>query len=169
MSGGNELARQAGLTARYGLEGLSQAAEVVTEPLRRVVTDPVMRAIGAPEGKPRVRLQLAQLTRLACLPANETERVIGDAARFMAGGAGMAGAAGRVAQATAPGVLQKVASSMAANPALQATSSAGAGIGSGMAREGAAMSGRNWLQVGRWPERGRPGASCPLRPAIDRQ
>lgn len=143
---GQQLARQVGLTARYGLEGLGQAAEVVTEPLRKVITDPVMRAIGAPEGKPLGQTMSGIADSLSLpQPATDTERVVGDATRFMAGGAGMAGAAGRVAQATAPGALQKVASAMAANPALQATSAAGAGAGSGVARE---AGGNEWMQLG---------------------
>lgn len=145
LEGGQEVARQAGLTARYGLEGLGQAAEVVTEPVRRLVTDPIMRSVGAPEGKPLGQTMSGIADSLALpKPTTETERVVGDAARFMAGGAGMAGAAGRVAQAAAPGVLQKVATTMVANPALQAASSAGAGAGSGLARE---AGGNEWMQL----------------------
>lgn len=136
MSGGKELARQVGLTARYGLEGLGQAAEIVTEPVRNLVTDPAMRAIGQPEGKPMGKTMegIADTIGLP-KPANETERVVGDAARFMAGGAGMAGAARQVARVAAPGTLQAAAELMAANPGTQIASAAGAGAGAGIARE----------------------------------
>jgi hypothetical protein len=68
-------------------------------------------------------------------PANETERVVGDAARFMAGGAGMAGTFGKAAQVMAPGPLQRSAQAMAANPGMQIAGAAGAGSGAGLSRE----------------------------------
>lgn len=136
VDGGKELARQAGLTARYGLEGLGQAAEIVTEPVRNLVTDPAMRAMGLPEGKPMGKTMegIADTIGLP-KPATETERVVGDAARFMAGGAGMAGTARQVARIAAPGPLQAAAELMAANPGTQIASAAGAGAGAGIARE----------------------------------
>ena len=136
VDGGKELARQVGLTARYGLEGLGQAAEIVTEPVRNLVTDPAMRAMGQPEGKPMGKTMegIADTIGLP-KPATETERVVGDAARFMAGGAGMAGAARQVARVAAPGTLQAAAELMAANPGTQIASAAGAGAGAGIARE----------------------------------
>ena len=145
VDGGKELARQVGLTARYGLEGLGQAAEIVTEPLRNLVTDPAMRAIGQPEGKPMGKTMegIADTIGLP-KPANETERVVGDAARFMAGGAGMAGAAGQLARVATPGTLQAAAELMAANPGTQIASAAGAGASAGIAREAGGSEG---LQV----------------------
>lgn len=142
---GQELARQAGLTARYGMEGLAQAAEVVTEPARKLLTDPAARAMGLPEGKPLGQMAegLADSIGLP-KPANEKERVVGDAARFMAGGAGMAGAAGKVAQTVSPGLLQGAAQAMASSPGMQIASSAGAGAGAGLAREGG---GNEWAQL----------------------
>ena len=129
-SGGKELARQVGLTARYGLEGLGQAAEIATEPVAGL-----MRAAGVPTASTgQVATRLSDAIGLP-KPANETERVVGDAARFMAGGAAMAGAAGQVARVAAPGTLRAAAELMAANPGTQIASAAGAGAGSGIARE----------------------------------
>ena len=114
--GGRELVRQAGLTARHGLEGLGQAAEIVTEPVRHLVTDPAARALGLPEGRPMGKVAEGAADAMGLpRPVGETERVVGDAARFMAGGAGMAGAAGRVARMAAPGPLQAAAELMAAS------------------------------------------------------
>ena len=139
------VARQAGLAARYGIEGLSQAAEVVTEPLRKLVTDPVMRAVGAPEGKPLGQMAAGAADALGLpKPMNEMERIVGDASRFVAGGAGMAGAAGRVAQAVAPSVLQRTASTLASNPGSQLVGAAGSGAGVGLARENG---GNEWMQL----------------------
>ncbi len=137
VSGGKEIARQVGLTARHGLEGLGQAAELVTEPVRQLVTAPAMRAIGAPEGQPLGKTMEGVADSIGLpKPLNETERVVGDAARFMAGGAGMAGAARQVAQVAAAGPLQAAANLLAANPGLQIAGAAGTGGGAGLAREG---------------------------------
>lgn len=134
--GGRELVRQAGLTARHGLEGLGQAAEIVTEPVRHLVTDPAARALGLPEGRPMGKVAEGAADAMGLpRPVGETERVVGDAARFMAGGAGMAGAAGRVARMAAPGPLQAAAELMAANPGMQIAGAAGAGAGAGLSRE----------------------------------
>lgn len=139
------VARQVGLAARYGIEGLSQAAEVVTEPVRKLVTDPVMRAVGAPEGKPLGQMAAGAADALGLpKPMNEMERVVGDASRFVAGGAGMAGAAGRVAQATSPGVLQRTAAMLASNPGTQLVGAAGSGAGVGVAKE---AGGNEWMQL----------------------
>ena len=135
-SGGKELARQVGLTARYGLEGLGQAAEIVTEPVRQLVTDPAMRAMGTPEGKPLGQAVAGIADSMGLpKPADEQERVVGDAARFMVGGAGMAGAARKVGQVAAPGMLQSAAELLAANPGMQIAGAAGTGAGAGISRE----------------------------------
>ena len=65
------------------MEGLAQAAEVVTEPARKLLTDPAARAMGLPEGKPLGQMAegLADSIGLP-KPANEKERVVGDAARL---------------------------------------------------------------------------------------
>src|SRR5687768_11941135 len=48
-----EIPRQVGLTARYGLEGLGQMAEIATEPVRQIITDPLLRLVTG-EGQPTV-------------------------------------------------------------------------------------------------------------------
>ena len=146
-----ELGRQVGLTARHGIEGIAQAAEVVTEPIRQVITDPAAKALGMPGGKPLGQVAAGFADTLGLpRPDGETERIVGDAARFAAGGAGMAGAFRGVARAVAPaaqqamgagaaqvakGPLQAAAESMAANPGMQIAGAAGTGIGAGVARE----------------------------------
>lgn len=146
-----EVGRQVGLTARHGLEGVAQAAEIVTEPIRQIVIDPAARALGLPGGRP-LSQEAAGLADSLGLPKpeNATERVVGDAARFAAGGASIAGASGKMADfATlanqkalgalanqAPkGPLTAALNAMAANPGTQVASSAGTGIGAGLARE----------------------------------
>ena len=125
-----ELGRQVGLTARYGLEGLGQAAEVFTEPVAGL-----MRGAGVP-----VKSTGQQVSGLADAmglpqPENATERVVGDMSRFVAGAGGMAGAARGAAGAMQAGPLQKAVQAMAEAPGLQMAGAAGAGLGTGLARE----------------------------------
>ena len=47
-----EAGRVLGLTARYGVEGLAQAAQVVTEPIRHAIVNPAARVLGMGEAKP---------------------------------------------------------------------------------------------------------------------
>lgn len=158
------IGRQVGLTARHALEGAAQAAEIVTEPARQLITDPIARAImsppttsdlitgkEAPQGRPLGQLANSLANSLGLpTPENTTERVVSDAARFMAGGAGIAGASRKVAQSMTPvaqqalgpgvaqvskGPLQSAAEVMGANPGTQIAGSAGTGLGSGMVRE----------------------------------
>jgi hypothetical protein len=148
---GRQVGRQVGLTARHGMEGIAQAAEVVTEPIRHVITDPAARAMGLSGGRPLGQVAEGFADTLGLpRPENETERVVGDATRFAAGGAGMAGASRGVARAVAPaaqqamgagaaqvakGPLQTAAEGMAANPGMQIAGAAGTGVGAGIARE----------------------------------
>lgn len=146
-----QLARVPGLAIRHGIEGIAQAAEIVTEPIRQFVTDPAARAMGFSGGRP-LSQEASGLADTLGLPKPETatERVVGDASRFAAGGASIAGAARGVARAVGPaaqqamgsgaaqvarGPLQAAAEGMAANPGMQIAGSAGSGIGAGIARE----------------------------------
>lgn len=125
-----EIPRQIGLAARYGAEGLGQAAEIVTEPVRSI-----MELLGAPK-MPSLGQGVSGLADAVGLPKPETadERVIGDASKLVAGAGGMAGAARGVANATS-GVISKVAGSMAAAPGMQAAAGAAAGTAGGSVRE----------------------------------
>lgn len=128
-----EIPRQLGLTARYGLEGLAQAGDIIHEPIRALVN------IGSGD-QPRAGKSLLQmasgLSDTLGLPSPEgaNERVVGDATRMVAGAGGLAGAAGRAANATS-GVTQRVMQQMAANPGKQAVSMATGGLAGGSVRE----------------------------------
>lgn len=142
----NEIPRQVGLAARYAIEGPMQAAEIVSEPLRQFITDPIARQFVKPgvsdivkgttraEGTPlgKMGAQFADFLGLP-KPQGANERVIGDATRLLAGAGGLGGL-GRVAS-SAPGMAGKVGQFFAANPATQLTSAAGAGLASGASRE----------------------------------
>ncbi len=131
----NSIPRQLGLTARYGMEGLAQAAQVGTEPIRKLVTDPLMRMFGSnAESKPLGEMATGFADRLGLpAPQNANERVIGDATRLVAGAGGMGAAAGAGAQL--PGVAGRVMTGLASNPMQQLSSAAGAGLAGGASRE----------------------------------
>lgn len=141
----NDIPRQLGLTARYAIEGPAQAAQVITEPLR-YITDKFLpdRSAGvsglvtgqaAPPKSTPLGVQAAKLADWIGLPKPETanERVIGDAARMVAGGGGML----RASQAATalPGLAGQVATGLAANPIQQLSAAAGGGLAGGASRE----------------------------------
>jgi len=70
-------------------------------------------------------------------PQNATERVVGDAARTMAQGAGIAGLASKIAPMLS-GVPSKIASQFAINTPTTMAANAAGGAGSGVARESGA-------------------------------
>lgn len=159
----NQIPRQVGLFARYALEGPAQAAEIVTEPIRRNITDPLARLISkpslsdlvtgkqAPQGKPlgQAASDLADWIGLP-KPEGANERVVADMTRMGMGGIGMAGGSQAIvntlpkvgqlvkgADAAVPYVskVATVAKGMAANPVQQVVSAVGSGGASGASRE----------------------------------
>lgn len=125
----SDIPRQLGLTARYALEGPAQAAQVFTEPIAGLMR------MGGIATKPLGEVA-AGLADSIGLPKPETaqERVVGDAARLVAGSGGLIGAAGHVAKL--PGMAGTVGAGLAANPVQQLSSAAGAGVMGGLSREG---------------------------------
>jgi len=128
-----QIPRQVGLTARYGLEGLAQVADIFHEPIRALVN------IGSGD-TPRAGRSLTQMAGGLAddmgLPSPEgaNERVIGDASRLVAGAGGLAGGAGAAARG-ATGVTQNVLQRLAASPGKQAVSMATGGLSGGAVRE----------------------------------
>lgn len=150
----NDIPRQLGLTARYGLEGLANTAQIVTEPMRyltdKLTPDRTGTLSGLVTGEktpPKSTPLGVQATKFADFiglpsPQGSNERVVADATRLVAGSAGMAG--GAKALAELPGMAGRAASFLAANPLQQLTSAAGAGLAGGASRE----AGGNELQQG---------------------
>lgn len=137
--------RQLGLTARYAIEGPAQFAEIATEPIRQIVTDPILRKMRGnklsdlvtgekPASEPLSKAagRFADWIGLPS-PQGANERVVGDASRLVAGG-GSAGMAGRLAQGLG-GLAGSVGGFFSANPAQQAAAAAGAGLAGGSVRE----------------------------------
>jgi len=138
----NDVGRQVGLTARYGLEGLANTAQLVTEPLR-YVTDRLTGQTGKTRPLGAMATQLADSVGLPS-PQGANERTVGEATRLMAGAGGMAGGAGALANRAGP-VAGKVLSSLSANPMQQVTAAAGSGLAGGASKE---AGGGFWQQLG---------------------
>ena len=127
----NSIPRQLGLTARYGLEGLANAAEVFSEPLR-YLTDRITGSTGKTLPAGALASRFADTLGLP-KPQGANERVIGEASRLVAGAGGMAGAAR--AASSLPGMAGQAAEFLAANPTQQLASAAGAGLAGGASKE----------------------------------
>lgn len=126
--------RQVGLFARYGVEGLGQLADVVTNPIRYGV-NLAADAVGLPRAGKTSELASKAADAISLpTPRTANERVIGDATRALASGGGMIGAANKAAQVS-QGTAQAVARALAANPGTQAAGAATAGLSGGSVRE----------------------------------
>jgi len=122
------------LTARHGLEGLGQAAGLITEPLR-LGLNAGLRALDLPESPPAESAMSSIADKLGLpVPENAQDRVVGDLVKSVSGGGGVVGGA-RLAARGAAGLAQKVAHTLASQPGGQLVSAAGAGAAGGMARE----------------------------------
>lgn len=127
----NSIPRQIGLTARYGIEGLANNAQLLTEPIR-YVTDRLTGSTGKTKPAGVLASEFADYIGLP-KPQNAVERVVGDATRLMAG----AGALGGAAQAASPlpGAAGRIGSFLSANMGQQIAAAAGAGLAGGATRE----------------------------------
>jgi hypothetical protein len=136
---GNWLGRQLGLTARHGIEGVSAAAGMVTDPVISAIGGAVRMATGSdydPDTLASIGRNVADALGLP-QPANSEERMVGALTRGVAGGGAGALAAKGISAATS-GATQQVAQNMAAQPALQAVSGGAAGLAGQMAAESGA-------------------------------
>jgi len=121
----DSVARQVGLTARYGMEGLGQVADIVGSPLNMLIN----RATGSQLGTPSQ--SMSNFATMLGLPQPQTgfERGIGNVTRAVAGIPAMGGAGGLLQQA--PNLTaQVVGRGLAAQPIAQM---AGATVGTGAA------------------------------------
>lgn len=130
-----DVPRQVGLTGRYALEAGGQIANIVTEPIRQIVVNPILRAFDLPEGR-SMSAEAARLADAIGLPPPQTpdERVIGDATRTGFSAIGMGGLA-QAGSKTATGVARNVLKQLSSRMGLQGASAAGAGAAGGAVRE----------------------------------
>lgn len=122
-----DVPRQLGLTARYGLEGVGGMLDTLATPFRAA-----LNVVGV-DSKPGSGQVLANALGLP-QPQTAQERIVGDAARTVAGGVVPLGAGAALAKG-ATGVTQGVGRMLASNPGQQLVSAAGSGLAGGYARE----------------------------------
>ena len=144
----SQIGRQLGLTGRYALEGAGNMANILTEPVRQLVTDPLMRATGALDdgknlsslvtGQPQPQRSATTGEGASALadwlgmprPEGALEEGVGNASRALVGtgitmGAGAAAGAPQLAEQP---ILQAI-STMTGSGAQSAAQEAGAGQG----------------------------------------
>ena len=121
----DSIARQVGLTARYGLEGVGQVADIVGTPLNMLIN----RATGSQLGTPSQ--SMSNFATMLGLPQPQTnfERSIGNVTRAVAG-IPATGGFGGLLQQSGRATTQAVGQGLAAQPVAQA---AGATVGTGAA------------------------------------
>lgn len=116
-----DVPRQLGLTARYGIEGLAGATDVLGAPIRSGLEQLLGRPV-QPAGP-----MIADVLGLP-QPQTPTERVVGDVSRALAGTGGVVGAARLAQPVTQAG--RGIAEAIAAQPGVQAVAG---GTGAGVA------------------------------------
>ena len=121
----DSIARQVGLTARYGLEGIVQVADIVGTPLNMLIN----RATGSQLGTPSQ--SMSNIATMLGLPQPQTnfERGIGNVTRAVAG-IPATGGFGGLLQQSGRATTQAVGQGLAAQPVAQM---AGATVGTGAA------------------------------------
>jgi len=124
------LGRQAGLTARYGLEGAGSLVDLLQAPVRGAIN----MALPANRQLQPVSAggSLADVLGLP-QPQNATERVVGDISRTIAGTGTTMGLGSLTTPTSMAG--QGIKTSLTANAPTQLAASVGGGAGSGLTRE----------------------------------
>ena len=129
-SGFDSLARQIGLTGRYALEGVGQAADVVSEPVNGLARWAGVGAMAPSQTAGR----LADSIGLP-KPQGAWENIIGDATKMGFGAAAPAGVAGKLFPAATGAAGKALLAGLADNVAAQIGGGVGSGAASAVARE----------------------------------
>lgn len=126
----DRLKRQAGLTARYGLEGAGSLVDLLQTPIRGAMN------LALPANRQLQPVSaggsLADVMGLP-QPQNRTERLVGDISRTIAGTGTTMGLGGLTAPTSMTG--QGVKTALTSNAPTQLAASVGGGAGSGLTRE----------------------------------
>ncbi len=122
----NAVDRQLGLTARYVSEGLSEAADVFTNPIRYGLNQ---LGLNIPSTSDAVKSQLTSLPQ----PEGKLENIVGTTSKFLSSGTPFLKSA-QVASKV-PGIVGQAGRAAAANPAIQGVTMASSGAGGEIAKQ----------------------------------
>jgi hypothetical protein len=128
----NDVARQVGLTARHGIEGIANTLSLVTDPITAAMNQAAGRQVAQTTGQLGTRAADA-----LGLPTPQTgmERIVGAGARAMAGAVPMVGAGQALTTAASP-VTQAVGRTLSADAAGQVVAGAGGASAAQAVQEG---------------------------------
>ena len=136
---GQELGRQAGLTARAAVTGLASLPAMAADAVGSVANAGLDLVRGEGNGFrfPKQAQALDNVMTQAGLPKPETatERVVGDVVSAVAGAGGTVALGKKLAETATSGVTRAVGGILAAEPAVQLGSAAAGGGASGLTRE----------------------------------
>lgn len=130
----NSIPRQVGLTARYGLEGAADAAQLITEPVRHLMNAVLPNKKAGPMIGP-LGEGVSNFADYIGLPKPETptERTVGNAAKLVAGTGASMGVGGLAQKGS--GMLGKVGEFFTQAPVSQLAAASGAGLAGGASKE----------------------------------
>jgi len=136
----DRLARQAGLTGRHIIEGAAGTVGLLSDPVAAV-----MNATLGTNASPASAVGKGIADSLGLpVPANATERVVGDASRLLVGTGGIVKGATGAAQAVSNPVAKATLNAIGNAPGYQAISSVAAGGAGGAVREDGASDGEQF-------------------------
>lgn len=135
-----ELVRQAGLTTRDLIEGGASTIGLLSDPIAAA-----MRA-GGLDVKNAADLGASVADRLGLpRPENSTERIANETAKMLVGTGGLMKGAGAAANIVSTPIAKGALTNLAANADLQAASTLGGGVSGGVAKEGGAGAGGQFV------------------------
>lgn len=129
---GEELIRQAGLTARDVIEGGASTLGLVSDPMGVVLNK--ITGLNTNQRLADTGSHIADAIGLP-IPENASERVINDTAKLLVGTGGMVKGASSLASKVASPIAKASLNLIGSNAGMQAASSIGSGVAGGVAKE----------------------------------
>lgn len=134
----DSIGRQAGLFVRSALNGIAGIPQIVTEPIRNMVVNPALQALGLSQRAAPLTGSADQLSDAIGLPAprNAQERIVGKGVEMGMGGAGFGAGSGLLSKLASPGVTRNVLQQLGSNLGTQAVAGTTGGMAGQQAKEG---------------------------------
>ena len=132
----DSVGRQAGLFARSALSGIAGIPQIVTEPIRNLLVNPALQAMGLPRASSLTGAS-ERLSNTVGLPEprNAQERIVGKGVEMGMGGAGFGAASRLLSGAAAPGMARDALQQLGSNLGTQGVAGATGGMAGQHAKE----------------------------------